>query len=114
MYAVSSEAWCSALCEVCSVVCVVCSVLCTVCSVLCTVCSVHTAHVYRELPTCHDVGWDGEDLTVHHELLVLGQFHEDDPEKEVGATEAEVVEELPEVCATKVEGEELTLLGAIG
>ena len=85
-----------------------CSVQLILFSVQCVACS-----VYKELPTRHDVGWDGEDLTVHHELLVLGQFHEDDPEKEVGPTEAEVLEEVPEVGATKVEGEELTLLGAI-
>ena len=33
----------------------------------------------------HDTVGDGVDLAVHHELLVLGQLHEDDPE--VGATQ---------------------------
>ena len=46
----------------------------------------------------HDAVRDGEDLAVHHELLVLSEFHEDDSE----------------VVSSQVKGQELSLLFTIG
>ena len=46
----------------------------------------------------HDALGDGVDLGVHHELLVLGQLHEDDTE----------------VCASQIKGEEFTMFTPVG